>query len=85
MVSARFSLLLGIVVLAGIVSFIAPRPEGLTAEAWQLAIIFVATTVCVLSNALPIFVASIAGKRRSWTRLPRRRRWHGSVCRIWVP
>ena len=61
MVSARFSLLLGIVVLAGIVSFIVPRPEGLTAEAWQLAIIFTATIVCVLSNALPIFVASIAG------------------------
>ena len=61
MFSPQLKLLSGILLLAGIILFALPQPGGLSAEAWQLAIIFVATIVCVLSNVLPIFVAAIAG------------------------
>jgi DASS family divalent anion:Na+ symporter len=51
--------LLTIVSITAVIWIAMPTPTGLTDQAWELALIFAATIVSVLSNALPIFVASI--------------------------
>ena len=51
---------LAIALLTTGVWLFAPAPADLTPDAWHLALIFGATILCVLSNALPIFTAAIS-------------------------
>ena len=60
MVTAQMKRLFGILALALLTLLAVPVPEGLTTDAWRLALIFATTILCVLGNALPIFTASIS-------------------------
>ena len=51
--------LLLIIVATVIAGASIPLPEGLNPQAWSLALVFIATIITVLTNTLPIFVASI--------------------------
>ena len=52
--------LLIILLLSTLAWLLVPVPEGLSEQAWNLALIFGATILCVLSNALPIFTDPMA-------------------------
>lgn len=58
--SSQLKALLGIVLAGLVIYLVLPVPPGLSADAWQLALIFVVTILCVLANLVPIFVAAIA-------------------------
>jgi DASS family divalent anion:Na+ symporter len=60
MITAQMKRLFGILALALFTLLTVPVPEGLSVDAWQLALIFATTILCVLGNALPIFTASIS-------------------------
>ena len=61
MLSSNLKLLFIIVGLALAILLAVPVPEGLAPKTWHLALIFATTIVAVLTNALPIFTASISG------------------------
>jgi DASS family divalent anion:Na+ symporter len=60
MFTSQLKALLGIILATLVIYLALPVPQGLSAGAWQLALIFAVTILCVLANLLPIFTASIA-------------------------
>jgi DASS family divalent anion:Na+ symporter len=52
---------LGIMVMIAVVIWFVPRPEGVTAEAWHLFAIFVATVVGIMIEPLPMGAVAVCG------------------------
>ena len=60
MISFQLKALFAIVSATLVLYLVMPVPEGLSDDAWQLALIFAVTILSVLGNLVPIFTASIA-------------------------
>ncbi len=52
---------LGAAVGVGVVIWFAPSPEGVTADAWHLFAIFIATIVGIILEPLPMGAVAVCG------------------------
>lgn len=52
---------LGISVAAGVLLYLAPTPEGVTKQAWQLLAIFVSTIIGIITQPLPLGAVAMLG------------------------
>lgn len=52
---------LGISVAAGLLVYLAPTPEGVTAQAWKLLAVFVSTIIGIITQPLPLGAVAMLG------------------------